>query len=80
MNKNSELKMLVFWAHVGLGYSYSGSHADKMPKIIVKYMKKLGMTPSDFACFKSPLDSKKLSNDVLREYNRQKYSRKGKSV
>ena len=66
--KSTELKQLVFWAHVGTGYAQGGSYSQTIPKIIVKEMKRLKLGPVNFSCFKSPLDKNKLSNAVLEEY------------
>jgi hypothetical protein len=66
--KQGDLRKLVFWAHVGTGYAYGGSHAKTIPKIIVKEMKRLNLKPYHFSCFNNPPDKRKLSNDVLEEY------------
>ena len=68
--KRTELKQLVFWAHVGTGYAQAGSYSQTIPKIIVKEMKRLKLYPRNFCCFSSPLDKNKLSNVVLQEYIR----------
>ena len=68
--KRTELKQLVFWAHVGTGHAQSGSYSQTIPKIIVKEMKRLKLNPVNFSCFRNPLDKNKLSNRVLEEYLR----------
>lgn len=66
--KNNELRKLVFWAHIGTLYSQGGSHSKEIPKIIVKYMKKLNMNPYNFCMFKDP-ESNKLAYDVFIEWS-----------
>lgn len=64
----SELKQLLFWAHVGTTYSISGSYAQTIPKIIVKYMKLSKLKPRHFtAGFENP-ERNKIAFDVLHEW------------
>ena len=65
----SELKIILFWSHVGTLYGEGGSKSDKIPKLIVKYMKKLKLNPYDFCYFEQP-DKNKIAEDVLKEWRK----------
>ena len=65
-----DLKRLVFWSHVGLGYAKGGSYQKYMPSLIVSLMLRLKMKPRNFCCFFNPLENNVLSIDVRDEYTK----------